>query len=244
MGSVDESLPDTSPTLFDTAMYERRTVRWPTPKATEWKGASGPGKGGHRGEYLTGAVKRASHPSISSAGGFPVSRFPTLAGDWAPPTNDGSGLSSCVSFARFSPDGLLSRTCQGYSQLTMDGSFEEYSGTFPRAGMMRNGIVYQRQPSAPRTYGTGYSSWPTPLPSDVDGGRTTKGRKRQNEAGLRRWATPRTTDSHGAGEHGSGGPDLRTQIGGQLSATWTELLIGLPAGWTELPAGSAECPEP
>jgi hypothetical protein len=29
------------------------------------------------------------------------------------------------------------------------------------------------------------------------------------------WATPRTTDSHGAGEHGEGGQDLRTE-----SALW------------------------
>jgi hypothetical protein len=30
--------------------------------------------------------------------------------------------------------------------------------------------------------------WPTPMPSDVDGGRTTKGRHRQNETGIRRQA--------------------------------------------------------
>ena len=35
--------------------------------------------------------------------------------------------------------------------------------------------------------------WPSPMPSDVDGGRTTKGKKRQNEGGLRKavlWPTP------------------------------------------------------
>ncbi len=35
---------------------------WPTPKATEWKGANGPGKGGHSGMYLTGAVKKWPTP--------------------------------------------------------------------------------------------------------------------------------------------------------------------------------------
>jgi hypothetical protein len=50
----------------------------------------------------------------------------------------------------------------------------------------------------------------TPMPSDVDGGRTTKGKKRQNETGIRR------------------------QVGGQLNPTWVEWLMGFPLGWTDL----------
>jgi hypothetical protein len=40
--------------------------------------------------------------------------------------------------------------------------------------------------------------WPTPLPSDVLGGRTTKGKSRQNETGLRRavWPTPTADDAN------------------------------------------------
>jgi len=42
--------------------------------------------------------------------------------------------------------------------------------------------------------------WPTPLPSDVTGGRTTNGKGRQNETGLRRavWPTPQAHDATGA----------------------------------------------
>ena len=61
--------------------------------------------------------------------------------------------------------------------------------------------------------------WPTPnVPS---GGRTanttnyrTDGSKQQADLGAvaSLWATPRVTEAHGAGEHGDGGPDLRTQV--------------------------------
>ena len=51
--------------------------------------------------------------------------------------------------------------------------------------------------------------WPTPLPSDVDGGRTTKGSLRQDETGLRQ------------------------MVGGQLNPTWVEWLMGFPIGWTD-----------
>jgi len=57
-----------------------------------------------------------------------------------------------------------------------------------------------------------------------------------------RWPTPRTTDSHGAGEHGQGGPDLRTAAGGQLNADWVSLLMGFTADWTVV-GGSAESRE-
>jgi hypothetical protein len=49
----------------------------------------------------------------------------------------------------------------------------------------------------------------TPMPSDVDGGRTTKGKDRQDETGL------------------------RGQVGGQLNPTWVEWLMGYPLGWTD-----------
>ncbi|KKK87640.1 hypothetical protein LCGC14_2751210, partial [marine sediment metagenome] len=59
---------------------------------------------------------------------------------------------------------------------------------------------------------------------------------------------PTPTQSDGMGGPGcsgrDGGKNLRTVAGGQLSATWTELLMGLPAGWTELLDGNAASPEP
>jgi hypothetical protein len=50
---------------------------------------------------------------------------------------------------------------------------------------------------------------PTPMPSDVDGGRTTKGKLRPDEHGL------------------------RLEVGGKLSANWVTRLMGYPDGWLE-----------
>lgn len=47
------------------------------------------------------------------------------------------------------------------SQRSLFGGLIEFSEGFPRAGFMRNGIVYRRQPLVPITRETGFSLWPT-----------------------------------------------------------------------------------
>lgn len=76
-------------------------------------------------------------------------------------TKDGCGPSSPVSLASLGPDGCWRKMYQGYLALTLDGSLEEFSETWPRSGMMRSGIVYQLQPLAPLTAEIGYSFLPT-----------------------------------------------------------------------------------
>jgi len=63
------------------------------------------------------------------------------------PMIDTYGPNLFESFAMFGPDGSLLKTCQGCSQSTLDGSSEQFSEPWPRAGMMRNGILYRRHPS-------------------------------------------------------------------------------------------------
>ena len=77
-----------------------------------------------------------------------------------------SGTSSRASFASLSLDGSWLKMCRGCYQLTLDGEWERYSETWPRAGMTRNGIAYRQPPSAPRTSVTGSSSWDTPSVAD------------------------------------------------------------------------------
>lgn len=62
------------------------------------------------------------------------------------------------SFAKYDPDSSSWRT----SQLCLDGGLTLYSETWPRAGIMQNGIVYQLRPLAPITKGTGSGLLPTP----------------------------------------------------------------------------------
>ena len=146
-----------------------------------------------------------------------------------------SGLNSQGSFAFFDPATRSWRT----SAATLDSGFPMFSGTLPKRGSMRNGWLYERPMWAPPIDANASSSLlATPLPSDVTGGRTTKGSKRTGETGLRLQvkallptpaaqdangsssllATPRTRDHHVQSpetadrRRGVWGMDLPTQI--------------------------------
>lgn len=71
--------------------------------------------------------------------------------------------------------------------LFSDLGLTSFSGTLPASGSMRSGALYERRRSALPTSATDSSSSPL-LP------------------------TPRTSDTNGAGMHGTGGPDLRTTV--------------------------------
>lgn len=96
--------------------------------------------------------------------------------------------------------------------------------------------------------------WPTPEHSDGTGGRVSKELGGTRPSGARRaitlatavnhdsrlWPTPSAAmASQGPGRQGrDGGPNLRTAVAdekpGPLSPDWTEWLLGLPVGWTDL----------
>jgi hypothetical protein len=74
----------------------------------------------------------------------------------------GSGRSSLDSFASYDPTTSSWRT----SQLCLDGALDEFSETWPRAGMTQSGTAYQLLvPLAPLTKEIGSGSWPTPRAS-------------------------------------------------------------------------------
>ena len=49
------------------------------------------------------------------------------------------------------------------SQLCLGGDLDAFSETWPRSGLMRNGIAYRLPPLVPLTAATEYGSWPTPV---------------------------------------------------------------------------------
>src|SRR3990167_1335539 len=100
-----------------------------------------------------------------------------------------SGLKCTASFAKLNPDGSWRKTSQGYSQLMMDGSLEAYCETWPRAGMLLNGIAYRLPLSELRTDETEFLLWPTPV---SDGDRTTNYAQggRSLGAEVRKFPTP------------------------------------------------------
>jgi hypothetical protein len=83
-------------------------------------------------ETLESAAPPTSQPSTLSPAGSPASR--TASPVSAPPvaTSATFGESSPALLARLSPAGLWLKTYQGYFQATVDGSLEEFSGTWPR----------------------------------------------------------------------------------------------------------------
>lgn len=66
------------------------------------------------------------------------------------------GLNSRASFARYDRPSSSWRT----SQHSARGASTSYSGTWPRAGTMRNGSAYRRRPLEHRTSATGYGLLP------------------------------------------------------------------------------------
>jgi hypothetical protein len=185
--------------------------------------------------------------TLSSAGSrslAKMSRLPDNVPDWMGNVRL-FGAKCFDSFAKLSPDGLWLKTYQGYSQVMTDGSLETFSGTWPAQGTMRNGECYRRPEWERRISDGECLSWPTP--NVPNGGRLPKGgmsrtgmtpdgKKRQVglENAVKRWPTPHANCSTGAGEKGTGGPNLQTVVGGQLNPTFVEWLMGFPLGWTDL----------
>lgn len=73
----------------------------------------------------------------------------------------GCGQSSIASFAIFDRDTWRLKT----PQCSLIEGFDEYCGTLPRSGLMRNGRLYRRQTLLCRTVENGCSLLPTPTRS-------------------------------------------------------------------------------
>jgi hypothetical protein len=140
------------------------------------------------------------------------------------------------SFASYDLDTSSWRT----SALSLFGGSMLYSETWPRSGMMRNGISYRLQPLVPRTSEKGSGLWPTPncLGYRSDGelkilARTAKDRaeylamstKAANSKRERHWPTPRTRGLIG----GSGSKEMMGDMvkRGELDLEEAEAMAGV-----------------
>lgn len=142
------------------------------------------------------------------------------------------------------------------AQLSLLGGLDEFSQTWPRWGLMRNGECWERQTLAPRTSGSESgstaSTWPTPT---VCGNYNRKGVSATSGDGLatavaqRTWPTATATAHKGwSPNHNRAMTDDRLdysveresfQIGQQtppmrLNPEWVEWLMGWPIGHTGL----------
>ena len=178
----------------------------------------------------------------------------------------GYGQSAPVLLGSFDPDTPSLKTSQTCLMENGELGLSEFSGTFPRSGMMRNGTVYQL-PNLARTIteiGSGLSAtqerfyWRTP---DTGGGGTPKALlegKTHRESGsaiqvrladqVKMWPTPnagvlaaRSQTYYERRATQGRQRDLATamsqeQGSGSLNPTWVEWLMGFPLGHTDLNA--------
>jgi hypothetical protein len=80
----------------------------------------------------------------------------------------GYGQKSSDLLASFDPKSFSWRTSQRCWLATAGSGLAEFSGTWPRSGMMQSGIAYQLPALAPLTSGTGSGSSLIPTPTACD----------------------------------------------------------------------------
>jgi hypothetical protein len=167
------------------------------------------------------------------------------------------GRNTPASLASFDRDTSSWRTFQ----LCLVEGWPEFSETWPRSGMMRNGTAYQLEPLAPLTSGIDCGLWPTPTvvftrenwtaeqiaerQQQVKAETRAKGKHHTgNGFGLnlaqaaRLWPTPIRRDGRtflGArrSPNAVGSEPLVIQVGGKLNPPWVAWLMGFPVTWTD-----------
>ena len=197
--------------------------------------------------------------SMSSQEDFPAktSAFQETEQEYKTEREADYGQSAPVLLGSFSPDTPSLKTSQTCLMESGELGLSEFSGTFPRSGMMRSGTVYQLPNLARTITEIGSGLLPTPVASDMG----SASQKRINQTGhpkaaLREavfWPTPNASQGGTTGNwkpvRDSGHTvqlslaqsvrNLRIQQGkpfGGLNPTWVEWLMGFPIGHTDLNA--------
>ena len=101
------------------------------------------------------------------AGASHVSRSQLQESEKAIKTSEICGLPRSESFAKYDPDSASWRTSGDFFPSMTEHTSVEYSGNFPKQGMMRDGVCYQLEIAAHRTSANGSGLWLTPRASDT-----------------------------------------------------------------------------
>ena len=149
-----------------------------------------------------------------------------------------SGARWSGSLARYSQDSRLWKTPQ-YSLLE---GLDEFSGTWPRWGTMRDGECWELSTPVLPTSETESGLWPTPRAQDSYERSNWKTIVAANENGTAQMTLTRKIkyesrmwkDSGSPSEYKRNEVPLAAQVGGQLNPTWVEKLMGWPDDWTLL----------
>ena len=108
---------------------------------------------------------------------------------------------------------------------------------FDAKGVPNGNAVERRKKGGCRNLSQEVHMWPTPTSRDHKDGSAAACRNVPVNGLLGRavhYPTPHANCSTGAGQRGTGGPNLQTAVGGTLNPLWVELLMGFPPGWTDM----------
>ena len=158
------------------------------------------------------------------------------------------GQSAPGSQQSFDLGGPCLKTCRDFLHQSGAYSSPAFSVTWPRWGIAWDGAFGELTMLAPFTDATGCSSSPTiPTPrAEHDSGRH-RGKEDTLHSFVKMWPTPSAEDVRDRGSATSGAVKRRSEKGrqimlsqsvsaesGALNPDWVEVLMGFPAGWTEL----------
>ena len=187
-----------------------------------------------RGETLLTSYLAAFRAKTSA----PQEREPELTAQ-----DRGCGVIWRESLAKYDPDTSTWRT--PHSLLNEESI--EFSGTWPRWGLMRDGVSYQQPSLAHHTKETGSGSWPTPLTQDSYERSAWKIIAQANEGGKARmtltrkvkylekmWSTPTARDwkDSGPSQGKRKSPSLGTQV--HWPTPRTKGMCGGSGAWNQL----------
>ena len=151
------------------------------------------------------------------------------------------------SFTKYDQDSHSWKT----HQCSLLGDLDEFSGTWPQWGLMRDGECWEQQTLERTIRGTGFGlspngvdSFHTPNTTGLDGGSNSRKALKKK---MEKWPTPQASDNRDRGNMSNPSIQRRVAIGkqimlsqsvdpnsGQLNPTWVEWLMGWPLGWTDL----------
>ena len=156
----------------------------------------------------------------SSPEDFPVKTFhaPTPTGEGWKVNDQDCFTNLSESFASADPVTSYWKTSQRCFQSKTEGIWAQFSGSFPKAGMMRSGKLYRHPQWVRHTCVKEFSLLPTPVASDHKSATS----QSVSQAIIHRGKSPRL------GEY------VAAQTPGQLNPEFVEWLMGFPIGYTEL----------
>ena len=226
--------------LFSMTCEPSRPLMFPTPRANKWG--------------LPDSHGSTAAWSILSAEASPAKTSPS-------PEKVSALRAAAAAYGKSTPD-LLARYGRATSswktsQLCLDGDFQTFSGTWPRSGMIRNGIAYRLPPLVRRTYGTGFGSLPThsiptPTASDHIERKCTSTEALNYETNksvsldrfVNMWPTATSRDWKDGSAQACKNVPTNSLLGreihqhtteqGSLNPSWVEWLMGFPLEWTAL----------